>query len=159
MVRLRTPDALADLARGGEEFDYNLSAFGAAARTVVGALPKATKGRVNKETWPSFLTADESRLWDGLVEFRDAEIHDGRSDRETREEEEPVMHHVMRNADARSVRSIAMSALTDEQASITVRRRLSPARGPRIPAVDWCVSVVELLERKLAEFKETGLLA
>ena len=157
--RLRELDRDSMLDYGGEEFDYNLSAFGAAARTVIAALPKATKGRVSEKKWRSVLTAEESQLWDGLVEFREAELHDGRSDRETVDEQEPMMHHLMRNADARSVWSFATSALGDGGASITVRRRLSPARGPRIPAVDWCELIVALLERKLGEFREQGLLA
>lgn len=156
--RLQNLDRDSKLDCGGEEFDYNLSAFGAAARTVIAALPKATKGRIDEERWRSELTPEECQLWDGLVEFRDAEIHDGRSDRETIDEQEPAMHHLMRNAGERSAKSFAMSAFGDGEAVITVRRRLSPARGPRIPAVDWCQMIVSLIERKLQEFRNQGLL-
>jgi hypothetical protein len=155
--RLRTLDRDPMLDHVGAEFDYNLSAFGSAARTVIAALPKATKGRVSDKTWRSGLTEDELRMWEGLVEFREAEVHDGRSDRETVDEQEPMLHHLIRHADEKSW-YLTIPGVVDAGASITVRRRLSPARDPKIPAVEWCEQIVAMLERRLSELKDQGLL-
>jgi hypothetical protein len=141
-----------------EEFVHCLGAFLAAARTVVGALPRAIRG-FNEKAWLDSLPGDEANLYRALVAVRDIEVHDGHADKAETLEHESAWRVLAKGATPRSAHSFVMPAFVyDEGATIAVKRYWFEIDGVRVPVVQQCERWLRLLQEALAVFVAAGQL-
>ena len=142
-----------------EPFDFYLSAFLSAARTVDWRLRHQHKAAYEpwREEWDATLTAQEDRLIKFMVDDRNLEVHESGSTRAVKDE-----------------RTDIRGTYSDKSGTITVSGPLLPLGGPQEnppaafitkpayfftidgaerKATDACGEYLTLLERMVAKFK------
>lgn len=140
-----------------EDFDFFVSAFLSAARTVILALPSTLVGL--KSPWWKGLPKNDRELYEDLKTLRDDEIHVGYADRAETIEHEPVSEVQARRSTPRSPHTFVLSPYAfDAEATIGVKRHWFNIDGKNVPAVELCERGLALLKATIAGFVASGAL-
>jgi hypothetical protein len=138
-----------------EQFDFYLSAFLSAARTVDYRLEHEQDAvyRAWRKSWDASLSSAEALLIKLMVDDRNVEVHESGSGRRVRSESVSVPAVAPDQAGLMQAIGVAMYAVSDSPTVMYKPSYYFTIEGIERKAVDVCGEYLKLMERMVTQFK------